>query len=576
MVIRKKKIKNRFSFSMKLVVMFGIPMLCICVIVVMLSSISLNKSLSKEIKSELKIASVSLESTYSNLYKGDYSRDRTWSLYKGETKISGDTSLLDTIKKETGIDTAFYFEDKTILTTLKMKSGGRANGLTLDKSIYERVMDKQTVFVPEFEVENTTYFGYFQPLSNDDGSVVGVIFSGKPAKDVVYQIENEIQKIVFPTITIMICVLLLVFAFSKGLSKSMVSTKKFLEEVAKGRLVSTNEDKVVKNKDEIGDIYNISVQLQERFKTIVSKMKDSSGMLSLSSKGLMMMSSSIYTSVNELDDGIDLIVQDASKQATETVESVDNIAKINEQIEFITVEMKSMCDTVSNMSMVEKKSYDIMYKLYETNEAVMKTVEKITEQATITNDSVVMIQKTMNIIHQIADETDLLSINASIEAARAGSAGRGFSVIAEQISNLASLSAENAKGVATVIQKLKDESNKTMKVTEEIERQMVYQSCSIKETMENFSYMKKGVEDSNISVQHITEKMAELDQSKNIILDKVKGLSDISDHFAMATEVMSDTVKSIDKRMKELEETANKLEDISQELCNGLDIFKLE
>jgi methyl-accepting chemotaxis protein len=205
----------------------------------------------------------------------------------------------------------------------------------------------------------------------------------------------------------------------------------------------------------------------------------------------------------------------------------------------------------------------------------MKTVKRISDQVEVTNDSVLMIQKTMDMIHQIADETDLLSINASIEAARAGSAGKGFSVIAEQISSLASLSAKNAKGVESVIFKLKQEAGKMMTVTSEIEDQMGNQSDRLRESMDNFSYMKKGVQESNLSVQHITERMAELDNSKNIVLDKVKGLSDISDHFAVATEVMNDTVKSIDIRMKELEETAYRLEDIAKELRNGLDLFLL-
>lgn len=573
----KKKVKRKlnFSFSKKLVVLFCVPLCLIGFIVATISSVILRDNLNAEIQEGLQMAAVSLETTYASLYQGDYYQDQGGTLYKGETRLSGDTSLLDALKENAGVDTTFYFGNRIVMTSLRMVTGARAVGLKLEPELYDRITAGEVIFEPAYEFQKVQYFGYFRPLKNADGSVVGAIFAGRPSTEVSSQVNKEMQKILVPTFAIMVVFLVVVFLFAKYLSGNMRRTKKFLEKVSEGDLVEAKKEKAVKNRDEIGDIYNISLYLREELRRIVTNMKASADMLTNSAGVLTTMSENMCSDVVQLYDGMELIAQDASTQAGKTTESVDNIYNISTQIEFISKEMESMYETVSVMSEAEKKSTLLMRDLNASNTEMTQTVGKIATQVDRTNASVQSIQQTIDIIHEIADETDLLSVNASIEAAHAGSAGRGFAVIAEQISKLATQSAANAESVERTISGLKEESEKMVAIMVEVQSRMDSQNSKLTESMNNFNSVAKGVESSMVSVKNINCRMEELDKAKEVILDRVKSLSDIAEKFVTSTEVMIDTVGAMDERMKNLGETAKQLEDISGNLNSGLDIFKL-
>lgn len=563
-----------FSFSKKLFFLFCLPFVVISVITTALCATLLRQNLSDQMKESLREVAYSIDGAYSHFYEGDYRRDNTFCLYKGDAKLTGETAYLDLVREQTGVEASFYYDGQIVITTLKREAGGRATGLSMEPEIYEQLKNGQNVFCESYELEGFTYFGYFIPLCNGD-EVVGAIFTGHEAAEVVEQVNRQVFMLGGILGGIMLVFLAFLIIFSRYLSSSMRKTMSFLKKVADGELNPSVKGKEVRNRDEIGDIYRLAIFLQNELRDIVSNMKDSAGSLTESATELKEMSSSVYQSVGKMQNEVLEIASGAHQQAAETDGAVNRVSDIASRIEQATREMESMQEQMLHMSKAEGDSHRDMQDFTVLNGDMMTAVDEIASQVEITNNSVQHIQKTIDIIRDIADETNLLSVNASIEAARAGEAGKGFAVIAEEINHLAGQSADNAVSVEKTIVSLKEESEKMVEIMNRVKSVMQEQSNRLQATLSNFTIMEQGVKSSGQSVDSVKGHMEEITDSKDIILENIKTQASIAERFVVTTERVSEKVKSIDARMRELERTADHLEEISNKLCQGLDVFKL-
>ena len=120
----------------------------ICILITVFSRQSLTKSVENEIDNALKIVAISLDETYSNLYQGDYEQDKSGKIKKGDVSISGNTDLIDALKKRTNYDITLFFNGMRLVTTLRNDAGAPANGTPADyPQIYEKIMRGKTVFL---------------------------------------------------------------------------------------------------------------------------------------------------------------------------------------------------------------------------------------------------------------------------------------------------------------------------------------------------------------------------------------------------------------------------------------------
>lgn len=580
----KDKTKKKglyFSFSKKLIVLFCIPFVLVAIITTSLCANMLTENINSEIRDTLRSVAYTLSKTFDTMSEGEYQRDMTFTLYKGDYRITDDTVALSAIKEETGIETSLYFEGSVIVSTLKREGGGKVAGLKMDTETAEKINKGEEVFYEDYEFSGSSYFGYFIPLKNAtvvDGetveTVVGAIFAGQLAGDVQEKIDEQITTLTLILVAIMAAFLVLLIIFARYLSKNMKKTMKFLRRVADGELAYSAGKKGVRNRDEIGDIYRIATHLQEELKGIVGNIKNSAGTLLTTSDQLKDVSGRIHDNVSETYANAEVIVSAAETQAKETDATVGKISEIADQIEYVTKEMESLQKNMQSMSEAEETSYGVMIEFAKYNKEAMDAIDEVAKQVEITNQSVQQIQNTINIIRDIADETDLLSMNANIEAAHAGDAGRGFSVIAEEINKLAGQSAQNAVNVEKTLMSLKTESEKMVTIMDKVKEMMNMQSGRLSETITNFEIVEQGVTDSRKSVDIVRKHMGELTNSKDVVLENVHKQATIAEQFVNTTESVTDMVRAVDERMKELEKTAEELEVVSNEMNSDLEVFK--
>ena len=447
----KGKKKPFFTISKKILALSLLPMIIVCALVATVGSRALEAGIEEQIEKALQIVGVSVDETYTNLYEGDYTRDKGGKVRKGGVTISGDTQLIDGLQEKTGFQVSFLYGNMRLITTLTKPEGGRINGTGLETEIYEQIQTGEPLFLKDCDISEVDYYVYYQPLINSDGSVIGAIEVATPVQGVQDTIHTQVKDIILIAVTCVLVAAALVSVLSRSMVKTMKKTKHFLGRIVNGELDAEPDEKQCRIKDELGDVYRISVKLQKTLRTIVTDIKDSADDLTASSNKLIKMAQDTQESVHDVYQAVGEISEGARNQADETTDANTNVVRIGEQIEYISDKVNSLTDYAGRMAEAEKASEEIMKELNSSNESTKESVLRVAEQIKDMNGAIQNITKAVSMIQDIADETDLLSLNASIEAARAGEAGRGFAVVADQIGKLAEQSAQSAVNTRNLI-----------------------------------------------------------------------------------------------------------------------------
>lgn len=567
--------KRFMTFSRKLVGLCLLPMILICVVITIFSSRSLRTGIENEIEKSLQIVAATLDETYTNLYEGDYQKGMTGKVTKGDTTISGDTKLIDGLKEQTGFEASLFFGNMRLITTIEKEKGGIANGTSLDKEIYEKIAAGEQVFQKDFEIQGRSYYAYYQPLVNSDGSIVGAIEVAMETSSIQGTINSQISKVVIFSVIFVVLASAVMMFLSRHMVATMKTTREFLSKIAAGELSVVPDEKQLKQNDELGDIYGISVQLQTELRRIVTHIKSSADDLVHSANQLTDMAQTTKKTVEGVLCSVEEISQGAATQEEGTATASDNVGMIGEQINYITDEVDSLTEHAGQMSSAEKESEQIIGELNSSNEDTKASVTRVADQIGIMNQSIQSIHTAVEMIQSIADETDLLSLNASIEAARAGEAGRGFAVVAEQICKLAEQSNHSADEIEKIIAEVMSESNKMVEIMDEVRANMDHQQNKLEETKTKYHAVAQGVENSLSNIGSIKEKMDVLSGSGEAIRGIVQDLSAISGQNAASAQSTMQAAQDMSNTMNDLEVSSEKLLHLADNLNETLAIFKM-
>ena len=326
-------------------------------------------------------------------------------------------------------------------------------------------------------------------------------------------------------------------------------------------------------KDEIGVIARAITGLQKSLITIIHDIKNQSDKLLKASDEMYKYASNMNETTEQVDMAVGEIAQGATSQADQTQGASENVLSIGDMIEDADKRTTLLSDTAEKMKASGHTAVGILDELSETNERTRKSIDDISKQTRATNQSAGKIKEATTIISNIADETNLLSLNASIEAARAGDAGRGFSVVATQIQQLADQSATSAKQIEDIVEELISDSDKAVKIMDSVKEVIVQQSEDVERTKDAFADVSTGIEASLDAVSVISNKMTQMDTARRNVVDTVSSLSAIAEENAASTEECSASVSSITSIAESIEAASKELHEIADGLNSDIGKF---
>lgn len=260
--------------------------------------------------------------------------------------------------------------------------------------------------------------------------------------------DQEIQTLVkyFAMLTIILIVLVTISIRLTlwGFVNSLNRTIKVLDSAAEGNLTVTAQPKDTARKDETGTLARHTNAVIKSLAKVIAKVGSTSDVIVAASEKLDKMTDQTRNASDDVARSMSDMANGATAQATETQSVSEAVMQIGEGIEQTNAAVQNLMNNADTMKKAGQAGAESVQDLGNISEKVKAQIAVIYQQTNTTNESAQEIHKATELIASIANETNLLALNASIEAARAGDAGRGFAVVAEQIKKLAEESASSA------------------------------------------------------------------------------------------------------------------------------------
>ena len=333
--------------------------------------------------------------------------------------------------------------------------------------------------------------------------------------------------------------------------------------------------RISKRKDETGQIARAIAELRQQVVQIVSQIKEQSAKLYSASNELDSNAALTASTVGSVESAVNEIASGATSQASETQKATDNIIDMGNMIEHTNTEVESLNSTAMLMKHSSDEASTTLQELDAINQRAITSIDIIYEQTNTTNASALKIKEATTLISSIAEETNLLSLNASIEAARAGDAGRGFAVVASQIQKLAEQSDSSARQIDDIIRALLDDSQKAVETMNQVKEIMQLQSANVSKTGTVFAQVRDGISQSLNGVDEIADKTTRLDAARTGVVDVVQNLTAIAQQNAASTEETSASVIEVSSIMSQISENARQLKEIASILETNVSSIEL-
>ncbi len=571
-----KEKKTRIGLIAKIILIALAAVFVTAAVLVTISVIRLRATYESLIVEELKATAHHLDSQLSNEYDGDWSLSEDGTLYKGDAEVSAVFEAeMDELHSKTGVDYTLFYGDTRIITTIRKKgTTERLVGTKASDAVIAQVLNGGSEFsATNLNIEGIKYMGYYCPLTNTDGSVVGMCFTGRASEDVSQAISGIIFSLIIIAAIIVAGVLIIGLLLNHRVSSQMKNVSEGLTSLAEGNLETVVDSKISEREDELGDIGGSTIGLIDRISDIIKKTKQMSDELSRSgtdlaksAEGASEASARVATSVEDISKGAISQADSIQTAAHETDTMDSNIAIITESINNLngaSEEMEGNC----------RSTKDALDTLIVQSKKVADSVVTISGAIDKTNKSAYEISQFTEAINAIATQTNLLSLNASIEAARAGESGKGFAVVAGEISSLATQSKESADKINEIITSLIEGVEDTGEVMKVLAANCEEQGKQLDATKESMDEMAKGINNVAMSADEISDKIKELERAKEILNGIIQDLSAISEENAASSEETTASMQELSATFSVITDSAESLKELAADMSETISYF---
>ena len=560
--MEQSKTKKRGTFAAKIIVMVILAVIVsnvICMVFILESS-------KKQITDSTKHTMVDVINTTSKIVENEISNADTEDLDYDEYAKS-----LSDVKLE-GMDSSYVYvvkNDGTMLYHPTKEKVGQPVENAVIKGVVQQLQDgkKPGTTVVEYDFNGTTKYSAYTILNNENILVLTADESEALAG------ITTVTGVAVGIIAIVVLIAIIIsFIMGRRLMRPLVKVSTIIEDVANGN-IEADFSVVKESNDEIGLIIEKMKELTQSLGSIVGKIRNSSDTMSSNSYELNDTSSQTLAANNEISKAVEDVAEGSTGMAASISKINENLLEMSNETKDINAsvdEIKNQTTAVQDSSKIMndkiKSMQDSSHKMDEGISAISKRIETV-------NTTVDKVSNIVSVIEEISSETNLLSLNASIEAARAGDAGKGFAVVAQEIRVLSDNTNTELENIKQIISSLVEECRYCVQASGTIVEDNAKQKEEIKAVLDEFGSLDEQIQKTAEKADEIEELVTAMIELNDDITKSSNSLTDVSASNAAATEEMNANIEELNAMMHGVSEMAGHMNDESDGLKEALSFF---
>ena len=561
--MEQSKTKKRGTFAAKIIVMVILAVIVsnvICMVFILESS-------KKQITDSTKHTMVDVINTTSKIVENEISNADTEDLDYDEYAKS-----LSDVKLE-GMDSSYVYvvkNDGTMLYHPTKEKVGQPVENAVIKGVVQQLQDgkKPGTTVVEYDFNGTTKYSAYTILNNEN-----ILVLTADESEALAGITTVTGVAVGISAIVVLIAIIISFIMGRRLMRPLVKVSTIIEDVANGN-IEADFSVVKESNDEIGLIIEKMKELTQSLGSIVGKIRNSSDTMSSNSYELNDTSSQTLAANNEISKAVEDVAEGSTGMAASISKINENLLEMSNETKDINAsvdEIKNQTTAVQDSSKIMndkiKSMQDSSHKMDEGISAISKRIETV-------NTTVDKVSNIVSVIEEISSETNLLSLNASIEAARAGDAGKGFAVVAQEIRVLSDNTNTELENIKQIISSLVEECRYCVQASGTIVEDNAKQKEEIKAVLDEFGSLDEQIQKTAEKADEIEELVTAMIELNDDITKSSNSLTDVSAANAAATEEMNANIEELNAMMHGVSEMAGHMNDESDGLKEALSFFR--
>ncbi|AMR48385.1 methyl-accepting chemotaxis protein TlpC [Bacillus subtilis] len=561
-------------FKMKL----GTKILCLVFVVILLFSASVGTVMLKEITENMKQMAtekakgdLALSSTYiDDVMSGDW-QVKNNKLYKGQTQINGNEDIVDLLGEKTG-DTITIFQGDTRVATNVMKNGERAVGTQASSEVIAAVLKKGKRFYGQADVAGSSYQTAYMPLKDQNGNIIGMLYTGANQSILASLTQSLFTQFAIVLVIVIMVSVILVLVFTRKINKRLNALKSAFESAGNGDMTIEVSDKTGDELSELSVYYN---KMRMKLNDTIQTVQQSALQLASASQQLSAGAEETNQASEKITEAVQQIANGAQDQITRIENSESSLKQASADIRDISANTAAIADkgqlAQSKADIGQKEIANVQAQMDAIHQSIQKSGEIIHQL----DGRSKQIEQILSVITQIADQTNLLALNAAIEAARAGEQGKGFAVVADEVRKLAEESQQSAGQISKLIIEIQKDMNRSARSVEYVKTEAAEGVTMIQRTRDAFKEIAAATSEISAEISDLSASVTNISASAHHINDSfAANTADIKESTKNTRQAAALTEEQF-AAMEEITAASETLSQLAEELTGIISQFKM-